>query len=308
MSLYYQPSKRITVGGVLSFVLLGALAAVPLAFIYVYATWYIPFIYINVLLTLGFGAVLAVVLKLLTKAGKLRHPALVGWLAVLVGLWAWYVQWALYLTLLDGAGETESLGRRASFTHTTFEADVFLTLLTRPDIVLGMLPRLAENGTWGIFTVTVSGVFLYLVWLAELAIIVFFSWALAHSQAGTPFSETAGQWADQLTFPVLTPAFTNVEATKAALEAADWAHLQPLAAGEEAPSAFGRLHLFHAPQDEDCCYLSLENVTIEIDKKGKPSEKTTDVVEYLRLSPSVCRELHARFGTAAVPAESVTAS
>lgn len=307
MNLYYQPSKRITIGGVLSFLLLGAAAAVPLAFSYVYATWYIPFIYVNVLLTLGFGAVLAAVLKALTTMGKLRNPALVGWLAVAVGLWAWYVQWTLYLTLLNGAGETESLGHRASFTHTTFESDVFLSLLAQPDLVLGMLPRLAENGMWSIFTVTVSGVVLYLVWLAELAIIVFFAWALPHSQAATPFSETTGQWTEKLTFPVTTAAFPDAEATKAALEAADWAHLQPLAPGEEAPSAFGRLHLYHVPQAEDCCYLSLENVTIEVDDKGKSSEKATDVLEYLRVAPHVCRELHARFGTAAVPAESVNA-
>ncbi|UOQ72584.1 hypothetical protein [Hymenobacter cellulosilyticus] len=308
MNLYYQPSKRITIGGVLSFLLLGAVAAVPLAFVYVYATWYIPFIYINVLLTVGFGAGLAIVLKGLTTLGKLRNPALVGWLAIVVGLWAWYVQWALYLTLVNGAGETESLGSRASFTHTTFNADVFLSLLTQPGIVLGMLPRLAENGTWSIFTVTFSGVALYLVWFIELAIILFCAWALAHSQAATPFSETAGQWAEKLTFPVTTAAFADAAATKAALEAADWTHLQPLAPGEEASSSFGRLHLYHVPQDEDCCYLSLENVTIEVDDKGKTSEKTTDVLEYLRVAPHVCRELHARFGTAAVPAESVTAS
>ncbi|MCB2376298.1 hypothetical protein LGH70_01805 [Hymenobacter sp. BT635] len=306
MSLYYQPSKRITLGGILGFVLVGAAAAFGLAFAYVYATWYIPFIYINVVLTLGFGALLAYAVKRMTTVGKLRNPALVGWLALAVGLWAWYVQWAVYLTLLNGAGETEYAGHRFSITHTSFETDTFLGIITRPDLVLAMLPRLAEDGIWSIFTVKVSGFLLYLVWFAELAILLVFPWIVAHAEAATPFSERAGQWAEKLTFPQPAAAFSDPDATKAALEAADWSHLQPLPA-EEITNSFGRLHLFHAPQDEDCCYLSLENVTIEVDDKGKSSEKATDVLQYLQVSPQVCRDLHARFGTAPVPAESVTA-
>jgi hypothetical protein len=301
MNLYYQPSNRITIGGIFLFVLLGAVAAVLLAFAYVYASWYIPFIYINVVLTLAFGAFLAVVLKLQTKAGKLRNPALVGWLALAIGLWAWYVQWAVYLTLLNGAGETEHAGRRFSITHTTFELDTFLGIITRPDLILGMLPRLAEDGVWSIFTVTVSGFLLYLVWFAELAILLVFPWIVARSEAGVPFSERAGQWAEKLTFPQPAVAFPDPEATKAALEAADWGHLQPLA-DEETPGTYGLLHLYHAPNDEDCCYLSLENVTIEVDSKGKSSKKMVDVLEYLHVSPQVCRDLHARFGSATVPA------
>lgn len=302
MNLYYKPSGRITVGGILGFVLLGAVAAFGLAFGYVYATWYIPFIYINVVLTLAFGALLAYVLKRMTTVGKLRNPALVGWLALAVGLWAWYVQWAVYLTLLNGAGETEHAGRRFSITHTSFELDVFLGLITRPDLVLGMLPRLAEDGIWSIFTVRVSGFVLYLVWFAEMLILLVFPWIVARAEAGVPFSERAGQWAEKRTFPQPAAAFPDAAATKAALEAADWSHLQPLV-GEETANPYGRLYLYHAPNDEDCSYLSLENVTIEVDDKGKSSEKTADVLEYLQVSPQVCRDLHARFGAAAaVPA------
>ncbi|TGE21820.1 hypothetical protein E5K00_16265 [Hymenobacter aquaticus] len=301
MNQYYQPSGRITLGGLLGFVLLGAVAAVGLAFAYVYATWYIPFIYINVLLTLGFGAVLGYVLNRMTTVGKLRNPALVGWLALAVGLWAWYVQWAVYLTLLNGAGETEHAGHRFSITHTSFEPDTFLGLLTRPDLVLSMLPRIAEEGIWSIFTVKVSGFVLYLVWLAELAILLVFPWIVAHTEAAAPFSERAGQWAEKHILPQPATAFPDAEATKTALEAARWDHLQPLAA-EEAANPYGRLILHTAPHDEDCCFLSLENVTIEVDDKGKSSEKTADVLQYLQVSPQVCRDLHARFGTAAVPA------
>ncbi|TYZ13382.1 hypothetical protein FY528_02940 [Hymenobacter lutimineralis] len=296
---YYQPSGRFTVSGVLLLVILGTAAAVPLAFVYVYAIWYIPFIYINLFVTLGFGLLLGYALKTLTKSGKLRSPALVGWLSFALALWAWYLQWCVYLTLLFGAGETESLGSRASFTHTTFEADVFLGTLLNPPLVLGMLPRLADEGTWSIFGVTISGIFLYLVWLAELLILVLLTWNMPRSQAEVPFSELADEWAEKITLPQPATPFADAAATKLALETADWNHLQPHTE-PDGTAHFGRLHFFRAPSDPDCCFLSLENVAIETDNKGKASEKTTDVLEYLRVPPRVCQELSTRFG--AVPA------
>ena len=66
---------------------------------------------------------------LLTKAGKLRNPTLVGGLGLAVGLWAWYVQWCVYLTLFDGAGEAQKIGSQASYLSTTFSPDVFLFTL-----------------------------------------------------------------------------------------------------------------------------------------------------------------------------------
>ncbi|MBG8553390.1 hypothetical protein [Hymenobacter guriensis] len=295
--VYYQPSGRFTVSGILGLLLVGAVAAVPLAFVYVYAVWYIPFIYINFALTLGFGLVLGYVLRTVTKAGKLRNPALVGWLGLAVALWAWYVQWCVYLTLLAGAGETESLGSRASFTHTTFDATVFLSLVLSPGTVLGALPSIATEGTWSIFGLTISGIFLYLIWLAEFLIIVLMTWNMPRSQAEVPFSELSNEWAEKLTLPRPAAPFSDAVATKLALEAADWNHLE-LHTSEDELAPFGRLHVYRAPSDPDCCFLSLENVTMETDKKGKPSEKTADVLEYLRVPPHVCQELSTRFGPA----------
>ncbi|UYZ62800.1 hypothetical protein [Hymenobacter weizhouensis] len=298
-STYYQPSGRFTMGGVLGFVLLGAVVAFFLAFAYAYAIWYVPFIYFNVAFTVIFGGALGYVLKKLTKAGKLRNPALVGWLSLGVAVWAWYVHWAVYITLLAGAGETQALGSRASYTSTTFEADLFLGLLLSPAELLGFLPRIAEEGTWSLFGTTPSGFFLYLIWLLEFLGIVLTAWFFPRDQAGQPFSELASEWAEKITLPQSAVAFADAAATKAALEAADWNHLQPLPA--EAPaSPSGRLHFYQAPHDPDCCYLSLENVTIETDKNGKPSEKTDEVVAYLRVPPQVRQELHARFGAAAL--------
>ncbi|HLK96390.1 MAG TPA: hypothetical protein VK364_01350, partial [Hymenobacter sp.] len=191
MNHYYQPSNRFSVGGVLLLLAVGVLAAGLLAFIYVYAVWYIPFIYINFLLTLAFGFLLGVVLAQLVRTGKLRNPALVTLLATGVALVACYIQWALYLTLVLNTTSVESLGRRASVAHTSFSTDVMSSILLHPGSIVEAMSELATSGSWSLMGVTPSGIFLYLIWLVEAAIIVGAAVLLARIQSTEPFSETA---------------------------------------------------------------------------------------------------------------------
>ena len=222
----------------------------PLAFGYVYASWYIPFIYFNFFFAILFGGAVGYVLRVLARAGRLRSPALAGWLGAGVGAWAWYVQWCLYLTLLFNAGEAHELGSRASYLSTTFAGDTFTEALLRPDLVFGVLPQLAATGVWSLFGVTVSGFFLYLAWASEFLLIVLAASMLALLQAQKPFSELAGEWATKLTLPQPATHFPDADATKAALEAADWHHLQLLPSGPASRYApFGRLHFYQAPSD-----------------------------------------------------------
>ncbi|SDX79728.1 hypothetical protein [Hymenobacter psychrophilus] len=297
-ALYYQPSGRFTVGGIILLLLGGLLAAVPLALAYIYGVWYIPFIYLNFFFTLIFAGLLGWVLQKLVRAGRIRNPTLAGLLGALVGIWAWYVQWCVYITLLAGSGEVEKFGSSFSVAHTAFEFEAFLYYLTNPGEVLSILPALAENGTWSISKLVVSGVLLYLVWLAEFVIIVVINWFMPRSEARHPYSEMAGQWAEKVTLPRQAAHFADPTATRTALETADWNHLQLRPAELSDTASHGRLHFYRAPADLDCCYLSLENVAFELDKDGKSTEKTTDVLEYLRVPPQAFQELNARFSAA----------
>ncbi|RZK26574.1 MAG: hypothetical protein EOO63_14520 [Hymenobacter sp.] len=78
MSPYYQPSNKMPLAGTLALLAGGVAAALVLALVYIYAVWYIPFIYINFILCLGFGLLLGAALAALARLGKLRNPAAVG--------------------------------------------------------------------------------------------------------------------------------------------------------------------------------------------------------------------------------------
>ena len=294
MNLYYQPSNKMPLGGVLLFLLGGVLAAAVLAFVYIYAIWYIPFVYINFFLCLGFGLVLGGTLMLLAKAGKLRSPTGVGLLALLVGLAAVYLEWSVYLTLLFNS-ETTGTGRDAD-TSTSFSASLFGDVLTHPGAMWNAISKINETGTWSLKGATPSGLFLWLVWLVELVIIVGGAYLLAKSQADEPFSELANEWADEETLAHPVAYAPDAAQTRTALETGQFHALAPHVAQSEL-DPFARLKLHRVPNDPGCQYLTLENVTTKVDDKGKASQSTATVVQHLAISPGVYDELKQRFGT-----------
>ena len=293
MSLYYQPSNKMPLGGVLLFLLGGVLMAALLAFVYIYAIWYIPFVYINFFICLGFGLVLGGVLMLLAKAGKLRSPTGVGLLAALVGLAAIYLEWSLYLTLLFNS-ETTGTGPNAD-TSTSFSAGLFANVLTHPGAMWEAINKLNESGSWSLKGATPTGVFLWVVWLIELAIIIGGAYWLARSQADEPFSELANEWADEETLPHPIVFAQDAAQTRSALETGQFHALAPhLAQSEIDP--FARLKLHRVASDANCQYLTLENVTTKVDDKGKATQSTDTVVQHLAISPAAYEELKKRFG------------
>ena len=293
MSLYYQPSNKMPVGGVLLFLLGGVLAAAGLAFVYIYAIWYIPFVYINFFLCLGFGLVLGVILLLLAKAGKLRSPKGVGGLAVLVGLAAIYLEWTVYLTLLFNS-ETTGTGRDVD-TSTSFSGGLFFDVLTHPGAMWNAIVKINATGTWTLKGTTPSGVWLWLFWLIELVIILGGAYLLASSQADEPFSEASNEWAEEETLAHPIAFAHDAAQTRTALETGQFHALASHVAQSEI-DPFARLKLHRVASDPGCQYLTLENVTPKIDDKGKASQSTATVVQHLAISPSTYHDLKQRFG------------
>lgn len=294
MSPYYQPSNKMPPAGILALLAGGMIAALALALVYIYAVWYIPFVYINFILCLGFGLGLGAVLAILVRAGKLRSPGAVGTLALLVGLVAVYLEWGVFLTLLFNSESTGS-GADAD-TSTSFSFSLFADILAHPAAMWVAMQKINETGTWSLKGSTPSGVFLAIIWVIEAVIILGGTYLMAKAQATEPFSETSNEWATEETLPHPLTFAQDVATTRTALESGQFHHLTPHTTAEsEAP--FARLKLHSAPNDPNCRYLTLENVTTTLDKKGKPSQSTATVVQHLAISPANFQELQRRFST-----------
>lgn len=294
MQPYYTPSNKMPPAGILALLAGGVVAALVLALLYVYAVWYIPFVYVNFFLCLGFGLGLGAVLVILVRLGKLRSPGAVGALALLVGLVAVYLEWGVFLTLVFN---TETTGTGASAdSSTSFSFSLFLDIITHPRAMWAAVQEINKTGTWSLKGSTPSGVFLAVIWVVEAAIILGGTWLMAKAQATEPFSETINEWAEEQTLAHPLAFAQDVPTTRTALETGQFHHLAPHT-GAEADAPFARLKLHSAPNDPNCRYLTLENVTTTFDKKGKPSESTANVVQHLAISDAHFQELHRRFST-----------
>ena len=295
MSFYYQPSNKMPLGGIILFLLGGVLAAALLALVYIYAVWYIPFIYINFVLCAGFGVVLGVVLMLLGRTGKLRSPGAVAGLALLVGLAAVYLEWGVFLTLLFNS-ETTGTGAAAD-TSTSFSFRLFSEIITNPAQMGRAILEINKTGTWSLRHAPATGIFLWLVWVMEAVLIVGATYLVADGQAGEPFSETANEWAAEETLAHPVAHAADSAASRRALESGQFQHLAPHL-DDTALGQFARLKLHRAPNDANCNFLTLENVTRSLNSKGKTEEATSKIVEFLAVSPGTCDDLKRRFGTA----------
>lgn len=283
-------------GGVLLTLLGGLVAAAVLAVVYIYAVWYIPIVYANFLLCAGFGLGLGLVLALLGRRGKLRSPRGMAALAVVVGLVALYLQWGVWLMLLFNS-ETTGTGADAD-TTTAFSLPLLLDILSQPGAMWAAMLDVNKTGTWSLKGSTPSGLFLGLIWVVEALIILVATYLVATSRADEPFSELADEWADEETLAHPIGYAHDAAATRTALEAGRFD--EALTPHREATDLgqFAHLKLHCSPNDPTCAYLSYENVTKSLDKKGKPEQKTEAVVQYLAVSPAVVQALKARFGTA----------
>lgn len=161
--------------------------------------------------------------------------------------------------------------------------------------MLAAMKQINETGTWSLKGSTPSGVFLALIWLVEALIIIGGAILLARSQAIEPFSETANEWAteEEMAHPV--GYAHDAAAVRTALETGQFHTLTPYRS-EAAEDQFARLKLHHAPNDANCRYLTLENVTKTLDKKGKTTQTSSPVVQRLAISPAAYQDLKTRFG------------
>lgn len=293
MSLYYQPSNKMPLGGVLLFLLGGVLGAAILSFIYIYAVWYIPFLYINLFICVGFGLLLGGGLILPIITGKLRSPMGVAVLTVLVGLVAIYLEWSVYLTLIFNS-KTTGTGKEAD-TSTSFSGSMFIDFLTHPAEMWNGIGEVNRTGIWSLKGTTPTGLWLWAVWLLELVIIIGVACVMTRSQAREPFSELANEWTDEETLAHPLAHVPDAAQTRLALETGQFHSLTPYVA-QSGVEPFARLKLYRAPNDTSCQYLTLENVTTDVDSKGHVAESTDTVVQYLAISPAAYDDLKKRFG------------
>ncbi|MEM6393446.1 MAG: hypothetical protein AAF797_11785 [Planctomycetota bacterium] len=261
-ALYYKSSGRFPSYAPVALLATGAVVGIVGGAIYGLAVWYIPIIYLNILLTIGLallagGAVLGV-----SRWTHTRNGGLVLIAGLLAGVAALYASWVGWLWALS-------------------EREV---LVLDPREIWYVMQAISENGLWSIGSsgTPVSGLALWAVWFIEAAMIVAGAAGVAFvGYQRTPYSESAKAWmTDTETLPPLAPIADHA-AFRRGVEGSDFGILTELGPVPEGTDTFTLYDLISVPNDNREHLLTVTSVTLTANKKGEIQENRKPVVNRL---------------------------
>lgn len=271
---HYKHSGKAPIGGILLSLVAGFVAAALLGVAYAYLIFYIPFVYINFFITIGFGALLGVAVGAAAKAGKVRNNAVVAVIALIAAAVGYYIHWAFWIA---AATEVRSFD---------------------PNALWAFIQVLNTLGPWSIFGWTPTGGPLWFIWGVELLMIVLLGMLAAHAMTSDPFCEATGQWTTRTNLPrrfTPLPDDATIESGSAVP-----GMLSPVP--DDSP-AYTEVSLFSAEGSELRC-VTLQGVTVEIDKDGKEDASKRVIAHQLLLDRDSFDKLQRMGETAAAsPAE-----
>ena len=277
MSNYYKHSGKIAPNSIL-FLLVSCLVIFPLmAIAYTYLIWYIPIIYINIVVTAGFGFGVGLVINfLVVKHGKVRSPIIASLFALIGSLVALYFSWAVWVDLVINSGESYG-NSRIGITASNIQLSQLFDLILNPNLVKNLALEINQYGTWGIKATTVSGTALFAIWAIEALIVIVISMFICYLRAKKPFCEFENKWFEE----TLLPAFNLIENP----------HELISNLSNQNKESFEGLTLVTQPDSESHSvftlyssnsgknYLSIENKQKKINRKGEIEFDSNEFIE-----------------------------
>ena len=289
----YQPSGGV---GMLTIPLVAIASVTFCAVMYVYQlllAW-IPFIYVNFLLTIGAGMAGAYFVNWALKHGKCRNPIIAGAIALLMALLAisakhWF-QYESVLTeladnwqqiLTDDGVAPEEIGVAP-------ERGVLRQLLPFTEYIKSRVENGWEIGGGG----PVSGAFVWIIWLIEGAIVTYSTISGGRKAASLPFNEELLLWADEEEVLGTVPISDEAEATRlAGAQSLEELLSAPTVASEETNHllVYG-LHSIPGEEMEEA-FLTVKHLVLKVNQKGETEKEEHDLWKHVVISSEQRRQL-----------------
>lgn len=261
-SPYYKESGAVGLKGIIFMALGGLIAGLILGAIYAYAIFYIPFIYISFLLTIGFGVGVGFAVGKAATFGQVRNGLAVIVAGAIAGIVASYFGWVFWI-------------------HAASEQ----TLLSfSPGLIFENMASIAEFGAWSIFGWTPSGIALYVIWTIEALIILVASVIFALAGFGRePFCEGCNNWTKSEVISSSLEIIENPTEFVTALEGGDLTPLTNLALTDPSEHLRTKVELISCSRCEESHFATVEIITVEVDDKGEADENEHTIIENLIL-------------------------
>ncbi|MCP3924411.1 MAG: hypothetical protein GY714_17690 [Desulfobacterales bacterium] len=274
-SKYYEHSGTIGLMGLIYIILAGAIGSLLLGAIYGYAIFYIPFIYLNFFITLGFGGILGLLIGYSGKFGKVRNTKALVFFGLIFGIFAQYIGWVSWIHAFSGKEGA---------------------MVASPSNMYYVVKMVADNGAWSIFGWTPKGFSIYSIWTIEALMIIGASTLFACIPiVSTPFCERCNKWIDKEEFIFPLEPIENVEILTSQLEGSDFTILNLLKETDDDASIYTQLKLLFCPDCQDSYFLTVTSVEITEDDKGEIEKNDDDIIENFVLTSdqyNKIKELH----------------
>ncbi len=272
MGNYYRHSGRFGILGLVYMLMFGAVGALVLGLVYAYADDYIPLVYLNLLLVVAYGCGVGACVHFGAKFGKVRNSQLLLLGGFIAGLMAEYTNWVWWV-----------------FAYSKQEVLVYM-----PSDLWEVIQEVNEQGAWSVFGNTPTGIELWAYWGLEALVIVGGSTAIAWlTLSSLPFCETCGRWADSKDTLSPLDAIAEPQKFKARLEARDYEAVKSLHKVPAGAAAYSEVVLQKCPACAESNFLTIQAVTVTVDKKGKANRRTANVLQNLILSADAYRGIKA---------------
>jgi len=161
----------------------------------------------------------------------------------------------------------------------------FFPVIRNPRAVWFFVQAITETGTWSLGrgnSKPVTGLFLWLVWVGEAALIFGAAMLAVKGALAVPFCETCQKWCRKR--PVsgtVNPG--DPVLLRESLEAGQFGHLQQLGAAPEGASDYLWFEVYDCPVCDQMHTLTVKSVSITYDKKGKENKKERTIIDRLLL-------------------------
>jgi hypothetical protein len=265
----YQHSGTVPFLGAIQALAIGSAAAIVLGIVYTFTFYYIPYVYLNFVLAMGFGAGVGWAVGWGAREGKVRNTSVTVALAVVAALAGIYAEWGSTIYALVPGNVVADVWSEMGLAS-------FL-----PHNILGLMFDLFQEGSWGLSGgAMVKGWMLVCLWIIEAGMIIGLAGKVAHMQlADRPFCEACNEWITGETPHVYQgdgsePVWTEVQN----------GNFDPLADTEQAfgtEHTFVRLKLHVCETCTESNYLTITRCEHTVDHKGNERLVETNLVTNL---------------------------
>lgn len=266
-SNFYRHSGKAPILGLILLGAAGFISIPILGLLYGYLDFYIPIVYLTILLVFGYVFAIGFVLSKAATFGKVRNTFIIGLVGFFFGLFAEYVGWVAWIAALA-------------------KDPSYLIEFFFPLDILTIIVEVGKEGVWSFKGATPTGTFLYLIWLAEALFVVGgITYYAIKLSSDIPFCEDSDAWANKKSaMAVFAPLANPVEFKNSISQGvfSVFNELKPIQTG----NAFTLFELYECDVCKNFFVLNIKDVQINRDQKGRQVRNEKPIVKNLIATPS----------------------